>query len=66
MVHVDLIGPYIKSIWPHRPGGATIKSDDSLNWMTMLDLATGWFEIVEIMTFDLDKLMVGNDEYIDN
>ena len=33
--------------------------------MTMIDLATGWFEIVEIPTFDLDEVTAGNDEYID-
>ena len=31
----------------------------------MIDPATGWLEIVEIPTFDLDKVTVGNDEYID-
>ena len=31
----------------------------------MIDPATGWFEIFEIPTFDLDELTAGNDEYID-
>ena len=32
--------------------------------MTMIDPATGWFEIVKITTFDLGALMAGNNEYI--
>ena len=32
--------------------------------MTMIDPATGWFEIVKIPTFDLKELIIGNDEYI--
>ena len=33
--------------------------------MTMIDPATGWFDIFKIQTFDLDEVMAGNDEYID-
>ena len=33
--------------------------------MTMIDPATGCFEIFEIPTFDLNEAMAGNDEYID-
>ena len=33
--------------------------------MTMIDPATGWFEIVEIPTFNLDEVTAGNDEYMD-
>ena len=32
--------------------------------MMMIEPATGWFEIVEIMTFDLDEATEGNDEFI--
>ena len=31
----------------------------------MIDLATGWFEIDKILTFDLEEVALGNDEYID-
>ena len=31
----------------------------------MIDPDTGWFEIVKIQTFDLNKVAKGNDEYID-
>ena len=33
--------------------------------MATIDPATGWFEIVEILTFDLKEVAIGNDEYID-
>ena len=33
--------------------------------MTMIDPVTGWFEIFEIPTFDLDEVTSGNDEYMD-
>ena len=42
-----------------------MKNDDSLTCITMIDPTTGWFDIVEIPTFDLDKVTAGNDEYID-
>ena len=29
----------------------------------MINLATGWFDIVEIPTYDLDEVMGGNGEY---
>ena len=32
--------------------------------MTMIDPATGWLEIVEIPTFDLKEVRIGNDKYI--
>ena len=33
--------------------------------MAIIDPATGWFEIVKIPTFDLEKVALGNGEYID-
>ena len=53
MVHVDLIGPYINSIRQQHPGGILIRNNSNLTYMTMIDPATGWFNIVEIPTFDL-------------
>ena len=53
LVHVDLIGPYRKSIIQHQPGGAVISNNASLTCMTMIYPATGWFDIVEIPRFDL-------------
>ena len=34
--------------------------------MKIIDLGTGWFGFVEILTFDLEEVALGNDEYIDN
>ena len=33
--------------------------------MTIVDPATGWFEIVEIPMFDLKEVTIVNDEYTD-
>ena len=33
--------------------------------MTMIDPTTSWFEIFRIPTYDLDEIMGGNYEYID-
>ena len=33
--------------------------------MTMIKPTTGWFEIVEIPTYELNEVTGGNDEYID-
>ena len=41
-----------------------MQKDDSLTCMAMIDPVTGWFEILKIMTFDLDEVTAGNDEYI--
>jgi hypothetical protein len=32
--------------------------------MTFINPATGWFEIAEVSTYDLDEVKVGNKEYI--
>ena len=65
LVHVDLIGPYIKSIRQQKPGSSIIHKNISLTYMTMIDPTTGWFEIVKIPMFDLKEVTGGNDEYID-
>ena len=62
LVHVDLIGPYRKSIRKHHPGGAIIRKNVSLTCMTIIETATGWLEIIEIPTFDLDEVTSGNGE----
>ena len=64
-MHVDLIGPYIKSIRQQQPGGTVIRKNSSITCMTMIDPATGWFNIFEIPMFDPDKVKIGNDENID-
>ena len=64
-VHVDLIGPYSKSIRQQQPGGTVIRNNSILTCTTMIDLDTSWSEIVDIPRFDLDEITLGNDLYID-
>ena len=63
---LDLIGPYSKSIRQHHQGGAIINNNISLTCMMIIDPGTGWFEIFEVMTFDLYEVTGGNDDYIYN
>ena len=60
-MHVYLIGLYSKYIIQQKLGGAIIKNNVSLTCMMVIDPVKGWFEIVEIPTYDLDKVMDGND-----
>ena len=62
---MDLIGPYSKSIRQQQPDSTVIRNNARLTCMPMIDLATGWFNIVDIPTFDLEEVTLGNDEYID-
>ena len=55
---MDLIGPYSKYIRQQQTGGDTTTSN------LMIDPTTGWFEIFEIPTYDIDEVTGGNDEYI--
>ena len=61
MVHVYLIGPYIKSIIQQHIGGTLIRNNSSLTFMKMVDPTTGWFVIVEIPTFGPDEVTAGNN-----
>ena len=45
LVHVDLIGPYSKSIRQHHPGGTVILNNSSITCMKMNDPDIGWFDI---------------------
>ena len=65
LVHVYLIGTYFKPRRQHQPGGAIISNNYSLTCMSMIDPATYWFGILKIQMFDLDRLTICNDEYID-
>ena len=64
-MHVDLIGPYSKSIRQQQPGGSVILKNSILTCLTMIDQDTGWFEIFEIPTFDLEEVTISNDDYMD-
>ena len=61
LVHVDLIGPYRRSIRQQQPGGTVIRTISRLTFMIMIEPAQGWFEFVEITTFNLKEVMEGND-----
>ena len=64
-VHVDLIGPYTKTVKQMQPGGTVTEVDLYLTCMTFIDPATGWFEITQVPYYDLDQVKVQNQEYID-
>ena len=65
LVHVDLIGPYSKSIRQHHQGRTIIKNIFSLNCTTMINPATCWFEIIKIPTYNLDEVTGDIYYYID-
>ena len=64
-VHVDLIGPYSVTINQRQANGSIRKKDVQLMCMTMIDPATGWFEIAEVPAFDIEDVKRGNHELID-
>ena len=64
LVHIELIGPYSKSIRHQKPCGTVIRNNASLTFMPMIDPATSWSKIAEIPTFDLEEVVLDNDEYI--
>jgi Integrase core domain. len=64
-VHVDLIGPYTVTAKQQQPANRIVSTELKLTCMTFIDPATGWFEIAEVPTYDLDKVKAGNKEYID-
>ena len=60
LVHVDLIGPYSKSIIQQEPGGTVIRNNASLTWIKIIDPDTGWFNIFKIPMFGLKEVALGN------
>ena len=64
LVHIDLVGPYTKSIRQQNPGDEIINKYVRLTSMTMIDTATGWFDIFYVPWFKLEQLSRGNIEYI--
>ena len=57
---MGMIGPYSRSIRQHHIGGDIINYNGSLACMTMFNPTMGWFEIVEVLTYDLDEITGGN------
>ena len=64
-VHVDLIGPYSVLMKQQLPDGRTRQKEVKLTCMTMIDPATGWFEIAEVPSFDIEDVKKGNTQVID-
>lgn len=65
-VHTDLIRPsYTLTVKQYQPDGTIITKELSLTCMTLLDLATGWFEIIQVPRFNIDDVNNGNREVID-
>ena len=62
---MDLIGPYTVTAKQYQPGNKIVITELNLTCMTFIDPATGWFEIAEVPTFDLELIKKGNKEYID-
>ena len=59
------MGTYRKSTRQQQPGDTVIQKNAILTCTTMIEPATGWFDIVEIPMFDLGEVTIGNDDYID-
>ncbi|GFH50707.1 hypothetical protein CTEN210_07183 [Chaetoceros tenuissimus] len=64
-VHVDLIGPYSVTAKQIQPGGEIKEVELKLTCMTMLDPATGWFEIAQVPYYSIDKVKEDKDDFID-
>ena len=54
-VHVDLIGPYSITAEQLQPDGSYKTTTLELTCMTMIDPATGWFEIVQVPNYNSEK-----------
>ena len=64
-VHADLIGPYSITAKQTQPGGDIKEVELRLTAMTMVDPATGWFEIVEVPYYNVEDVVNNKDNYID-
>ena len=64
-MHTDLIGPYSITAKQTQPGGEIKEVDLHLTAMTMVDPATGWFEIVEVPYYNIKDVVNDKDNYIE-
>jgi hypothetical protein len=64
-VHIDLIGPYTITAKQIQPGGEIKEIKLKLTAMTMVDPATGWFEIVEVPYYSIEDVKKDEQNYID-
>ena len=55
-VHVDLIGPYSITAQQLQTDGTITEKEFQLTCMTMIDPATGWFEIVEVPSYIIENV----------
>ena len=53
MVHIDLIGPYVKKIIQNWPGIDVSLWSISLTCTTKIYLETGWFKIIQVPDMDI-------------
>ena len=64
-MHIDLIGPYSITAKQTQPGGEIKEVELLLATMTMVDPATGWFEIKEVPYYSIENVINNKDNYID-
>ena len=64
-VHIDLIGPYSVTAKQIQPGGSIKEVELTLTAMTMVDPATGWFEITEVPYYSIEDVKRDENQYID-
>ena len=64
-VHLDLIGPYTVTCKQTQPGDIIKEVELNLVAMTMVDPATGLFEMVEVPYYDAEGIKNGNQDLID-
>ena len=65
LVHIYLIGLYVKSIRQQKPGKAIIKKGVSLTCMKMIGPTTVWFKNFEVPCFDLNEVARRNSSHIE-
>ena len=65
LMHINLIGPYDKSMRQHKTGISTINKYAIPNCMKKIDPATGCFKIVEVPCFNLEEVAKKNIEYME-
>ena len=64
-VHIDLIGPYTVTAQQIQPGGELKEVELKLTAMTMVDPATGWFDMVEVPYYSIDEVKKNKNKFID-
>jgi transposase InsO family protein len=64
-VHIDLIGPYSITAKQSQTEGKIKEIELELTAMTMVDPASGWFEIIEVPYYNIDDVKNNENNYID-